>query len=189
MRWNLALNLAVFFQLPISFFPLHPLVVMLTLQERPFIGKNEPLPLIAPGPFEWGGYCRSRLDGGLEKIRRERDYLALLLRIEGLTARVAQWVVGMNQARHPALFHDVSGCGDDHRWNTVLLQMPRDQTHGLVANGSDRHHEGDVDLIFQTAPQHLWCVDFKGSALTVGSQYAVTPGRQGTQSSVRDQIP
>src|SRR3546814_10872072 len=47
-----------------------------------------------------------------------------------------------DESRHAAVLDDVEGGSDDDRRNTVGFEMPRDQTHGLVANGSKRGEDG-----------------------------------------------
>jgi hypothetical protein len=44
------------------------------------------------------------------------------------------------------VLHDVLRAPDHDGRDTVLLQVTRDQTHGLVADRSDRSQDCDVNL-------------------------------------------
>ena len=58
------------------------------------------------------------------------------------------------------MLDDIARRRDHYRWNAVLFEVARNQTHGLVAYGSYRYEHGRVDRVFTTAFQHLRCVDF-----------------------------
>ena len=109
---------------------------------------------------------RARDPGALQQAQRVLHNPALGLVVMGLAAGVAEWEVAEGEARHAALLHDVAGAAHEHGGNAVRFQVPRDQTHGLVANRSNRHKERDVDLVLPHQLQNLRRIAFAGQALT-----------------------
>ena len=46
------------------------------------------------------------------------------------------------------MLNDVQCAADDDCGNAFVFQVAGNQTHGLVANGSDRDHYGDIGAVF-----------------------------------------
>ena len=91
--------------------------------------------------------------------------------------------VGKHQSRHAAILYNVPCGGDNDRGNAVFFEIPGDQTHGLVAHGSDRRHHRNVDLVFSTSFQHFRCIVFEGLFLAVCGVYAVALWRNTAQAT------
>jgi hypothetical protein len=51
------------------------------------------------------------------------------------------------------MLDDVAGRSNDNGWDAVFFQMTCDQTHGLVADGSDRCQDGDVGAFLSALRQ------------------------------------
>ena len=91
--------------------------------------------------------------------------MALLFHIAGLAAGIAQGEIREQQARHAAGLDNIAGGGCNHGGDAVFFQMTCDQTHGLVADGSDRDQKGDIDLLLKAAAQHFRRILIVGLAL------------------------
>jgi len=75
------------------------------------------------------------------------DYRALACRVVGYAQRVA---VTERHQESPRRAHSLGGHAqelDAHRRDALPLQLRSDQTHGLVADGSDGDEERDVHTI------------------------------------------
>ena len=84
-----------------------------------------------------------------------------------MPARIAQWEIAEEKARHAAMFDDVPGRADDHGRDAVRFEMTGDQTDGLVADGSKCCENRRVDLVFAQSPQDLRCVVLVRLPMTV----------------------
>jgi len=65
----------------------------------------------------------------------------------GTAAGAAERIVEEDAAGWTYRLGDVTGAAEGHGGNPVGLEVSGDQTHGLVADGSDRHEEGGVHLV------------------------------------------
>ncbi len=109
---------------------------------------------------------RPRRDRGNSDVERQRHDRRLHLTITGLPARIAQREVNEQEPRHPCLFHDVAGAPDDNCRDPSFFQPARNQTHGLVTDGSKRNEQRDVDAILLAPHRDLVGVE-TGLALAV----------------------
>lgn len=128
-------------------------------------GHESVAPPVAPPPV-------GRLHRGAGCDRRRGDVhgeghdLTLHRPIVGSTARVAQREVDEHEAWDPGLLDDVSCAADHDGGDTGGLQMTCDQTHGLVADGSKRDEQCDVDAVVRAPLGDLFGVE-SGAALAV----------------------
>ena len=53
------------------------------------------------------------------------------------------------------MFDDVTCGTNDDSWNAILFQVTSNQTHGLVADRSDRRQDRYIDLISLTSPSEV----------------------------------
>ena len=83
----------------------------------------------------------------LQELQRATDDLVLHLHVPGLAAGIAEGKIHEQEARHAALLDDIPGGPDDDRRDAGGLEVSCGQTHGLVADGSKRDEEGDIDAI------------------------------------------
>ena len=70
-------------------------------------------------------------------------------------AGIAEWEVDEEEAGDSAMLDDVLTRTQDYGWYAILFQMPCCQTHGLVANGSQRDQERRVGAIFNQTIQNI----------------------------------
>ena len=88
-------------------------------------------------------------------------------------AGIAEREVDEQEAGHAAMFDDVARSPDDDRRDTVRFEMTGNQTHGLVADGSDRRQDRQIDIFITAAAQHLRRIDLARLTLAVGVVDAV----------------
>ena len=81
----------------------------------------------------------ARVARSFEEIKRDTDYRLLHPRIVGLAARVAEREIREDKTRNSALLDYILRRADHYGGNAVDLQVPGDQTHGLVADRSKRY--------------------------------------------------
>jgi len=101
---------------------------------------------------------------------------SLHLGIPGFPAWVSQRKVGEHKAGDAALLDDVPRAAHDRGGNAVRLQVSRDQTHGLVADGSKRHEEHGVEAVLATPFEDLGSGALRRPALTVIGGHSVEAG-------------
>lgn len=99
--------------------------------------------------------------------KRVTKNLFLHRSIVGAAAGVAEGEVHMKIARHSRVLDNVDCRANDKRRDAVRFKVSRDQTHGLVTNGSQRNEEGDVDFIFSTQFKQMRGVDLCRIALRI----------------------
>ena len=124
-------------------------------------------PGIVAAPGEGQVLDGARPLGRLQQFKGRCEYRALVLRVEGPACGVAQWEVEKYCSWGKRIFGDVAGAGQDHGGNTLGLQVPRDQTHGLVADRSHRRQQRNVHPLLPAAAQHFRSVQVAGLALAV----------------------
>ena len=105
---------------------------------------------------------------GFEHAERDVENGALLLYIKGVTAGIAQREVGEDEPGHAHVFHNVLRAPDDDGRNAVCFQVPGDQTHGLVADGSDTGYDRDINTVLPAHGQDLGRVALNRLALAAG---------------------
>lgn len=76
---------------------------------------------------------------GFKKLKRSTNYCALHYRIVRLAARITQREVREDKTRNPALLDNILRRAKHHSGEAISFKMPSDQTHGLVANRSQRY--------------------------------------------------
>jgi len=125
------------------------------------LGAHELLPrAIGASPLEGE---RSYLPGRGEAVKlgqRGRQHLSLLGAVVWPAKRASHREVDEYRARRPRLDQDVPGRPDDQRRRPQRFDARRDETHGLVAERSIRHQQGQVspqpsDLVGQRGRQVL----------------------------------
>ncbi len=86
----------------------------------------------------------------LQQVERNANNRSLHHCIIRLAARVAEGEVREHEARDPALLDDVPRRADYDRREASRFKVSSDQTHGLVANWSEREEKRDVDGVSAT---------------------------------------
>jgi len=81
----------------------------------------------------------------------------------GAPCGVAQGVIEKDLPRVAYTGGDVSGRCISNRGDPPLLQNPGNQTHGLVADGSDGRQQSDIHMVLQALAKdfrtiHLCCL-------------------------------
>ena len=109
------------------------------------------LPAVVLAPHERRLHGRPRQRCALEQIAGVAGDRALHLRVVRASAGIAQREVTEQEARDAALLDDVARRSQHDGRYAVLLQVARDQTHGLVAHGSEGHQQRDVHTVFAAA--------------------------------------
>ena len=89
----------------------------------------------------------ARHPGPIQQIQSASHDRALHLSVPGLPTWISQGKVGEHETGDTALLNDVPRTAHDCRGYAIRLQMPRDQTHGLVANRSKRREEHGVEAV------------------------------------------
>ena len=95
--------------------------------------------------------------------------------------RMSQWIV---EKRCPWWVHgpgDIQGAAHTQGCNASRLDMPGDQSDGLMADGSHRDEQHSIDVFSQETLEELWCqllldtpgrVDAAHAGIGVGCQSA-----------------
>ena len=126
-------------------------------------------------PCFWSLHGRPRQPSTLQNFQSATDDLVLHVRIPGLSTGIPKRKVNKQEAWNTAFLDDVPGGPDDNRRNAGGLKMSRDQTHGLVADGSKRNEEGDIDTILAHPRLDLRGILFECESLAVVRRNAVEP--------------
>ena len=85
------------------------------------------------------------------------------------------------------MFNDISGRPKNNRWHSISFEVPGDQTHGLMADRSQRNEKRDVGTVLETTIKDFWSVCFHRSAMTVFSWSAIKVCANGTDAAVSHQ--
>jgi len=88
--------------------------------------------------LEWCLHGGARKARSLQQVERNANDRSLHQRIIRLAAWVAEGEVRENETGHPALLDDIPRRADHDGRQTIRFKVPGDQTHGLVANRSER---------------------------------------------------
>ena len=86
------------------------------------------------------------------------------------------------------MLNDIARRSQDDSWNSISFQVPGDQTHGLMADGSQRYEKRDIGLVLSATIEEFWSVGFHRSAMTVFSWCAIKVCANGTDSLVSNQL-
>ena len=103
-------------------------------------------------------------------------YQALHRRVPGLATGIAEGKIAEEKTSHAAFLHNISGATNDDGWDAVRFQMPCDQTHGLMTDGSQRHQQGNVHPILSTPTENGRRILLACAALTIGGWHTVESG-------------
>ena len=91
---------------------------------------------------------RARGRSLFQQLKAKVENRALLFDVKRLSTRTAEGEIDMKHTCDAAMLDNVARGGNHHGRNAVLFEIARNQTHGLVANGSDRDHYGDIGAVF-----------------------------------------
>ena len=110
--------------------------------------------LLLPGagvvPRLWGDNSRARCSCLLEEVTRALEDVSLAGFVPRAATGIPEWEISEQETGYAAVFDDVARRADDDSSNARPFELPRDQTHGLVADGSERNEQRDVDAVFAT---------------------------------------
>ena len=135
-------------------------------------------PLACVVPIEWSLHCGARVARSLKEIERNTNDSSLHNRIIGLTARVAEGEVREHEARNAALLDDIPRRADYDGRNAVRLKVSSNQTHGLVADRSERYEKRNLDLVNTTEVEDCRGIRVDGPPLAEVRRHAVEAGRE-----------
>ncbi len=124
-RFSFILNAPALLSLPGESFPVA------------LIDQHEFLPPLLMVPSERRLDRRARHPCPGDQLEGDPNNRPLHSGIPGFPAGIAQGKVRKHKAGNPAFFHDVAGGTHDDGGNAVFLQVPGNQTHGLVAHRSE----------------------------------------------------
>ena len=99
-------------------------------------------------------------------------------RIIRLTARVAEREVGEHEAGNAALLDDIPRRADYDGRNAVRLKVSSDQTHGLVADRSERYEKRNIDGVGATEVEDCRGILVDCPTLAEVRRHAVEAGRE-----------
>ena len=108
-----------------------------------------------------------------KEIKRDTDYRLLHHRIVRLTARVTERKISKYETGNSALLDDILCSADYYCGNAVCFEVPGDQTHGLVADRSERNQKRNIDLVGATKVEHRRRILLNGPALAKIRWHAV----------------
>ena len=114
----------------------------------------------------------------LKDIERNTNDSSLHYRIIRLTARVAEGEVREHEAGNAALLDDIPRRTDYDRRNAVGLKVSSDQTHGLVADWSERYEKRNIDGVCATEVEDCRGILVDGPPLAEVRRHAVEAGRE-----------
>ena len=81
------------------------------------------------------------------------DDRCLHIGIPRVTAGIAQRKIDKKKPCDTAVLHNIERRANDYSRDAVRLEMPGDQTHGLVTDWSERGEQGRIGLVLPQAPQ------------------------------------
>jgi hypothetical protein len=104
---------------------------------------------------------------GFEQPKAVFHDLALHHGVERAAASAAERKIGEHETGDTQVFNDIPRGSEDYSRNALGFEVSRDPTHGLVADGSDRREQDNVNSILATAHEHLGSVALGRHPLTV----------------------
>ena len=113
-----------------------------------------------------------------KEIERDTNDSSLHHRIIGLTARVAEGEVREHETGNAALLDDIPRRADYDRRNAVRLKVSSNQTHGLVADRSERYEKRNIDGVSATEAEDCGGIRVDGPTLAEVRRHAVEAGRE-----------
>jgi len=105
-----------------------------------------------------------------------------------LTAGVAEREIGEQKTGHAAMFNDILRGPENNRWHSMSFKVPGDQTHGLMADGSQRDEKRNVGIVLTTTLKDFRSIRFHRSAMTVFGWCAIKVCANGTDPAVSYQL-
>jgi hypothetical protein len=130
------------------------------------------LPRIIVGPVK-----RKLLDasGGLHRFERsERRFEDRILKtfVERFPGCMAQRKIEEDSTWRIHRLRNRKGTRQTQRRNPLRFDLPRDQSHGLMTNRSDRDQQDEIHLVFDHASRKLRSQFFTNAACRVDSAHA-----------------
>ena len=98
---------------------------------------------------------RARLGHGLQGVQGVQNDASLAFHVAGLTEHTAPRELHKQGPWRFDKGHAIGRVPHGDSRKSRFLCHPLDQTHGLMALGSDRHQEQDIDPLGLEAPDHL----------------------------------
>lgn len=138
-------------------------------------------------PHLWPDDGCARCSCLLEEVERAPDDIPLASFVPWAATGVSEREISGQEARYAAVLDDVARRADDHSRNARRFERPCDQTHGLVADGSERNEQRNVNAVFATAGHDRRRVLLDGAALRVLGRCAVEMRPQRAEPACRDQ--
>ena len=93
--------------------------------------------------------------------------MALHYGVKGSAAGIPERKIGEHKTRNATRFDNVTRASENHRGNAMGFQMPGNQTHGLVTDGSNGGKHGNIHLVLDTPAQDFRRIHLAGFTLTV----------------------
>jgi len=115
----------------------------------------------------------------LQQVERNTNDRSLHHRIIRLAARVAEREVREHEAGDAALLDDIPRRADYDGRQAIRFKVSSNQTHGLVANRSEREEKHAVDGVSATDIEDCRRILVDGSALAKVRRHAIE-ARRGT---------
>lgn len=131
------LDFSFFLELPVEFLFGEPFLLGFLILPRLLLTENLCLPVIPLPPGERGLHRRPGAGCGFQQIQRGTNNTSLHFGLIWLAAGASQGKIIEHKARYAAMFYDITGISDYDRGDTIRFQVSSNQTHGLVADGSD----------------------------------------------------
>ncbi len=116
---------------------------------------------------------RARHPGALQQIQGRPHDRALHRSIPGLSTGVSEGEVRKHKTGDTAFLDNVARRAHDYGGNPIFFEMSGDQTHGLVANRSERRQKNGVDPILPAPCEKLRCEETKRLPLAVMGRYTI----------------
>jgi hypothetical protein len=103
-------------------------------------------PLVV-SPAKWRLDRSSRHPCPLQQVQGRSHDRTLHLNVPWLSARIAQWKVSEDEPSNAAFLDDITRRTHYYSGYTIFLQVPGNQTHGLVADRSEGGKKNGIDLV------------------------------------------
>ena len=126
------------------------------------------------------------MTGGVEKAERLTHDGQLHGFVAGFATGVTQGKIHVEKAGHAAVLDNVASRAKHHGRQTIGFQVSGNQTHGLVADRSQRYQQGQVNLVLPAELQNCGRVLFHGGPFAVLCGHAEKTGSQAADSAFAD---
>jgi hypothetical protein len=145
-------------------------------------------PIACAVPIEWSLHRGARVAGSVQEIERNTNDSSLHHRIIRLTARVAEGEVSEHEAGNAALLDDIPRRANYDCRNAVRLKVSSDQTHGLMADRSERYEKRNIDRVCATEVEDCGGIRVDGPPLAEVRRHAVEAGRETANAADRREL-